>query len=504
MSGAGPWRAGLYMRLSKDDEAKAESASIGTQRQILKSFAESSGIEALEEYVDDGYSGTSFQRPAFQQMMEDIRSGRINCVISKDLSRLGRNSARGCDLLDEIFPALGVRYISVLDGYDSLNLSGGLAMAAPLMMTMHEMYARDISCKIRASLQAKMARGEYIGSFAPYGYRKDGENKNHLLPDPPAAGVVQEIFRRAAQGQSPGEIARELNEGCVATPAAYRSRGRLYRSAQEQERWNSSMLCRLLSQRVYLGHTVQGKTSKLSYKSKATKANPPERWLTIKNTHEPLVSQDCFQAAARRSPPRRPPLSEGFQNIFSGLIFCQDCGRVMSSAPSRKKGVSRKLCCGGYKAGGTKCCSNHFIDYEPLCQAVLEELKIELFLSPQEERELLERLEKPSAPQRRQEAAVKARREELERICRCLYEDRALGRLNVEEYERLHATYQAELRQLKQADSAPKPRPRPEHILPEQLDRGVLQAFIERIEVQQGEYSPKAGKSQGLIIRWRF
>ena len=198
--------------------------------------------------ADDGYSGTNFDRPAWQRLKRDIEQGRINCVLTKDFSRLGRNSARMGDLLDEFFPAHRVRYISIIEGYDSQNITAGTAMTASLMPVLYELYARDISNKIRSSFHAKMEAGLFIGSFAPYGYRKDPADKNHLLPDPLTAWVVRRIFQWAGQGLGPGAIADRLNARCVSTPARYRATGRPYQASAGSEApgWSSAAVCKLL------------------------------------------------------------------------------------------------------------------------------------------------------------------------------------------------------------------------------------------------------------------
>lgn len=512
MSGEKRWTAGLYMRLSRDDEGEGESASIGTQREILRSFAREQGIAVYDEYIDDGWSGTNFQRPAFTRMMEDIRAGRLNCVIAKDLSRLGRNSARGADLLDEIFPSRGVRFISVLDGYDSLQRNCGLALAAPLMMSVHELYARETSAKIRASLRAKMERGEYIGSFAPYGYQKAPDNKNRLVPDGQAGPVVREIFRRAAEGESPGEIAAELNRRGIASPLEYRRTGRLCCGAGAEKRWSAGGVARILGDRVYLGETAQGRREKLSYKSSVTLEKSPEDWVVVRETHEPLTDPACFAAARRYSAARRRAARGGFCNAFSSLAFCAQCGRAMTTAPSRKKGVSHKLCCGGYKAGGAARCSNHFIDYELLCQAVLMALGRELEKEAGAAEALEEALKAETGRKPRDNGAAKARLKELARIEARLYEDMALGRLREEEYDQMRADYEAERQRLEgqAAQEGPEEGIR-EQILcalrPVALDRGLVSALIARIEVEQGEYvQTEAGreKRQRIHIFWRW
>lgn len=532
MSGNGPFRAALYLRLSRDDEGAGESASITTQRGILRDFALAQGIAVAGEYVDDGFSGTSYERPAFRRMVEDIEAGRVNCVITKDLSRLGRNSARTSDLLDEFFPAHGVRYISVIDGYDSLHLTGGLAMTAPLMMAVHEMYARDLSCKIRASFKSKMENGEFIGSFAPYGYQKDPENKNRLVVDPEAASVVREIFRLAADGRPPGEIAKGLNGRNVPAPAAYRRLSRPQSGAGSytgRGEWTSSGVCRLLRDTVYLGHTSQGKTVKLSFKSKATRQKSPEEWVVVKNTHEPIVSEELFRAAGSRVVARRRPPGKGFENVFSGIARCADCGRSMTTAPGRRKGSSYNLCCGGYKSRGAGECGNHFIEYDFLYDVVLQELRALLSLSDGRRAAVADALRRGEEQRRRRENAaltqsverLERRAREVSALLKRLYEDRAFGRVSEAMYEKLSAEYDAELSGAEASLRLLRRRLEPgggsDRDFFEALNgvgevsvltKPLLRKFVDRIEVGQGEYvadgQGKRRKVQKLIIFYKF
>lgn len=387
-----PLFAGLYMRLSKDDEGSGESASISTQRDILRAYAGQNGITVREEYVDDGYSGTTCERPAFRRMLAAIKAGEINCVLTKDLSRLGRNSAKTTELVEEFFPRHRVRYISVTDGFDSLSNTYGMAIATPFMLLLNECYARDISQKIRASFRAKMEKGDFISAFAPYGYRKDPDNKHRLLVDEEAAAVVRSVFRMAAEGRRPSDIARSLNEGQVPTPAEYRRLHDPKRRAGdggERREWTSPMLCKLLRNAVYLGRTEQGKTSKLSFKSKETLINPREDWIVVEDTHEPLVSRELFEQVRNRVVARRCSPDRGFHNLFSGIAVCADCGRSMTTTLSRKAGGTYHLCCGGYKAHRAAACTNHFIEYNLLCHIVQEELRALLRLPEAESTEAL-------------------------------------------------------------------------------------------------------------------
>ncbi len=294
MAGKMERRAGLYMRLSKED-GRGEGSSIGGQRALLRSYADRHGFLICREYVDDGYSGTNFDRPGFIQMIADIEEGAIDAVLTKDLSRLGRNYLGSGELTEVYFPEHGVRLVAVGDDYDSER--GGDDMA-PFRHVMNEMYARDISKKIRSALYTKMEQGQYIGSFAPYGYRKDGDNKNRLIPDREAAEVIQNIFEWAAEGQCSAAIARQLNDRGIPVPLDYR-RARAGKSVQGLH-WTASGVCKILSNAVYLGHTVQGKNRKASFRAEKCRSRPKESWIVVEHTHEPLVSPERFEQAKRR------------------------------------------------------------------------------------------------------------------------------------------------------------------------------------------------------------
>lgn len=530
------YKAALYLRLSKDDEGAQESQSIKTQRDMLREYANHQGLIIIDEYVDDGYSGTTFDRPAFRRMVGDIEAGRVNCVMTKDFSRLGRNSARGLDYIDEYFPAHGVRYISVTDGYDSLHPNGGISLAAPMMMFVNEMYARDISNKIKSAFQIKMEKGECIASFAPYGYQKDIEHgqKNKLVVDWQVAHIVQEIFTMAAEGHAPGQIAGYLNETGVATPAVYRSSARPYLSAGDassRREWTSQMVCKMLRNEVYLGRTVQGKTKKISFKSKGSKPVPQEAWIRVDGTHEPLVSQALYDAARKRCVARRSPPAKGFENVFSGIAICADCGRNMTTAPSRKKGATYNLCCGGYKARGAKECGNHFIDYDLLYAAVRKELRKWLSLSEAETEALAKELEQAERQKNqgnemafRSISKLEGRKQEIGGLLKKLYEDHAFGRISLFTYETLTREYEGELRSLERSLCERRRRLEPDaptgdaykeyfrqlHEIsePKELTKPLLNRFIDRIEVEQGYYEKNADgkrvKKQKIKIYYRF
>lgn len=286
------YNAALYMRLSKDDETGAESASITTQRKILRNYCAENGFQIFDEYIDDGYSGTNFERPAFQRMITDIENRRVNLVITKDLSRLGREYIQSGHYQEVYFPMKGVRFIALGDGYDSLaEYSSDIA---PLKNIINEFYARDTSRKIRSAFKAMMRDGAYVANFAPYGYTKCPDDHHQLIPDPETADTVRLIFSLASKGDTPGKIASTLTKKGIDTPLDHRKilKGLI---PKEKAPWSASTISKMLSNIVYLGHTAQGKTTKLSFKSDSVIYNKRDNWIIVKNTHTPLVSKRCFE-----------------------------------------------------------------------------------------------------------------------------------------------------------------------------------------------------------------
>lgn len=531
-----PYRTALYLRISRDDEGDGESASISTQRGILQEYALSHHLLPAEEYIDDGYSGTNLDRPEMQRLLRDIETGRINCVITKDFSRLARNSARSMDLLDEFFPRHNVRFISINDGYDSLRLTNGMSTGAALMTTIHEVYARDISGKIRSALTAKMKQGEFIGNFAPYGYQKDPDNKNHLIPDPVTAPIVKRIFRQAADGLSPGEIARQLNASGIAPPAVYRCMTHPHLNIDHysmHRKWTSGGICKLLRREVYCGILQQGKTSNISFKSKEARRNPREAWYVTSHAHEPLVSEAQFALARRRTVARRSPPAGSFHNVFSGIAVCAGCGHHMTPSPSRKKGAQYNLCCGTYKQRGAKACSNHFIDYDQLYDTVLRDLQDHLILSTAEKQQILRNLQEAETERRSGRAcrdaakrleSLEKRHRDVGRLTKKLYEDYVFEQITEAAYRRLAEDYEAELAALsRQIDTIRAGMAEQEDrsdaykqflaLLEEvtevkTLSRPLLNKLIDRIEIGQGSYvndeNGKRHKVQQIRIFYRF
>lgn len=287
-------RGAIYLRLSKDDESNKESSSISNQRKLLLKYAKLHYFPIIKEYCDDGFSGTSFDRPGFKQMITDIEKKEINLILTKDLSRLGRDYIKTGQYTELFFPAHHVRFIAVGDGYDSALSNDDLI---PFRNIINEMYARDISKKIRASLQVRMEEGAYIGNFAPYGYQKSPNDKHCLIPDPVSAPVVKRIFSEVSIGIRPSMIAKKLNEEKIPSPALYRCH--LFPGLKPEhyttcKSWTANTIIKMLHNPVYLGHMVQGKSRKISFKSKRTLSTPSPERAVVYNTHPPLVTKEVF------------------------------------------------------------------------------------------------------------------------------------------------------------------------------------------------------------------
>ena len=524
------YTAALYMRLSKDDDGAAESASIITQRKMLRSYAAEHGYVVFDEYVDDGWSGTNFDRPDFKRMIGDIEAKKVNMVITKDLSRLGRDYITAGQYTEIYFPSKGVRYIAIHDGYDSDSPYSDIA---PFKNVINEMYARDTSKKIRSAFATKMRDGAYIAAFAPYGYQKDPADKNHLVVDRQSGQVVKRIFRMAAEGAPPAEIARSLNERGIPPPAVYRCMthdGLDVNAYSKRQEWTSATIAKMLRNVVYLGHIAQGKTTKISFKSHLTLSNPRDEWIVVENTHEALVDQETFDLVRRRTMARTCEKKGTFYNLFSGIAKCADCGRNMSATGTRKKGSPANLTCGGYKLYGAEECSNHFIDYNVLYEIVQASLREQLAISREERAAVLENAQKkqPASAGRQERSkeisSIKKRLRELEGIIAKLYEDNGAGRLSNTRMNKLLSKYEQEAETLEQRmaalqneNAAPEPslqeaREKLDKLLRQitdvtELTPKLLFKLVDHIEIGQGYYERGEHgkvKHQTVKIFYRF
>ena len=449
------WKPALYIRLSREDGDREESNSIASQRELLTEFADAQTDMATPHlYTDDGYTGTDFDRPDFQRMLDDLRAGIVNCVIVKDLSRLGRNYVGVGEYLEHIFPMLKVRFISVSDNVDSfVDPRSVNNLVIPFKNIINDEYCRDISNKVRASLDLKRRQGKFIGSFASYGYRKDPNDHNHLLIDEPAAAVVRDIFQWFIDGTSVLGIAKKLNAKGIPNPSAYkRQQGMNYRhptSAKMDDLWPDSSVRRILSNPLYTGTMVQGKNRIKSYKLHVSETVPKDEWISVESTHEAIISNELFTKAqslfARdtRTAPTQPKVY-----LFSGFLRCADCGKAMN-----RKMISQPYrdyyyyICSTFKKQHSGACTKHTIRSDRLEQAVLETLRHQIALAVEMD-ELIAEINHSGARRhstdhlQTERAQLEAERERIEQMKLSLYPDWKAGDISREEYHRLKEQFE--------------------------------------------------------------
>jgi len=446
----------LYERLSHDDELQGESNSISNQKRILETYAKQNGFTNLRWYTDDGYSGANFQRPGFQAMLADIEAGKVGTVIVKDMSRLGRNYLQVGMYTEMIFPQKNVRFIAINDGVDSAQ---GENDFAPLRNIFNEWLVRDTSKKIKAVKRSKGMSGKPITSKPVYGYLMD-EDENFII-DEEAAPVVRQIYSLCLAGNGPTKIARMLTEQQIPTPGTleYRRTGSTRRYHPGYEcKWATNTVAHILENREYTGCLVNFKTEKPSYKLKHSVENPPEKLAIFENHHEPIIDRETWERVQELRKQRKRPNRYDEVGLFSGILFCADCGSVMYQ--QRYQTDKRKqdcYICGSYKKR-TRDCTAHFIRTDLLTAGVTENLrKITSYAAKHEARFMKLLVEQNEDGGRRRNAAKKKELEtaqkrisELSAIFKRLYEDSVTGRISDERFSELSADYEAEQKELKE------------------------------------------------------
>ena len=450
-------KTALYCRLSQDDGLEGDSNSIQNQKNILQKFAEDHHFPNLCFYVDDGFSGGNFQRPAFQQMISDMENGEIGIIVTKDLSRLGRNQLHTGLYIEERFPMFGVRYIAINDNVDTDSSESNDLM--PFKNLFNEWFIRDTSRKIRAVLKAKAERGERPGTRAPYGYIKDPETKK-LAVDDEAAAIVRRIFAMCASGNGPSQIARILKKEQVLTPTmyAYTRYGMNHTCLDTAHpyNWSDSAIANLLENEIYLGNTVNMKYSTKSYKDKRRVEHSREECLVFKDTHPALITQEVWDIVQRVRKNRRRPTKMEEQNKYSGLVFCADCGSNMVLHRARTMSASyNHFTCRTYKKDGESC-TGHYIRECVLDEVVLEDLRRVTAMARERPEEFAAYIGSRQSAEiqreiRRQEkelAAMRKRKAELDAIFKKLYEDSVLSRITTEQFQMLSSSYTEEQNQI--------------------------------------------------------
>lgn len=451
------YHAAIYVRLSKEDgdvsnAVKAESNSISNQKNLIRDFLkDKEDIEVVSERVDDGYSGSNFERPTFKLMLEDIKKGIVDCVIVKDLSRFGREYIDSGRYIERLFPALGVRFIAINDNYDSLNgKEQADEIIIPFKNLINDAYCRDISVKIRSHLEVKRKNGEFIGSFAPYGYQKSENDRNSLIIDPIAAGIVKDIFRMKLHGLSQDAIANRLNDMGVLSPMEYKSAtGSNYQTSfktSDKAVWSSVTVRRILENELYIGNLVQGRQTTPNHKVKKTILKPEKDWVRIEKNHEAIISDRDFSIVQRllgMDTRISPKQSEVYP--LAGLIVCADCGAAM---------VRKNACAGGKKYQyyvcsrnkETKECSNHRIAVDRLEETVLQLLRVQIsnILDLKQVMEKVSTIPFQELDIRELEKRIEQKETEIGRcmeLRNMLYEDMKDGIVSKEDYMELHEAY---------------------------------------------------------------
>ncbi len=450
----------LYCRLSQDDMLAGESNSITNQKDILLRYAQDNRFPNPQFYVDDGFSGTNFDRPDFQRMIADMEAGRIGTIITKDLSRLGREYLKTGEYIEMIFPDYNVRYIAINDNVDTAKSENEMMVFRNVF---NDFFAKDCSKKIRAVIKAKGQSGKPIGVRPPYGYKKSPDDKNVWVIDEPAAKVVRRIFRLCIEGHGPYEIAKILTADGIATPSTYAlESGNIVGtgSAKHSTHWIGQEITRMLERPEYAGHTANFKTFKKSYKCKKQIVKPRSEWMIFENTHEPIISQHDFDLVQKLRAKKHVPQKCMIPNPLSGMVYCADCGKKLYL--SRGSGIPEKeecLKCGTYSKHYHECTA-HYIRTCILSELVLGEINRVLNDVHRNEDEFVHRVMEQSAASHLDEvkrakktlARFEQRIAEIDKTYAKLYEDRALGKISDERFEQLSKGYDDEQSKLK-ADS---------------------------------------------------
>lgn len=455
------WKTALYLRLSRDDGTEAESNSIASQREILKEYIKRyPDMEIYDIYVDDGYSGTNFDRPDFNRMMDDIYAGRVNCVLVKDLSRFARNYTEGGIYLDKTFVKLGVRFIALNNqidiGIGGINSFNQLVQIG-VTNIMNESQAANTSVNVRGTLNLRRQQGKFIGSFPTYGYLKDPDDNHHLIVDEETAPIVRMIFERFIGGESIIGITKDLNEMGIPNPSMYKKqKGFNYRhpcGRSNDGLWPDSSVRRILQNRMYVGDMVQGRNTTYSYKIKQCRAIPKDEWIIVEGTHEPIISQETFdhaQALFNKSI-RKSPKKKNV-DLFSGLVRCADCKRVMNKKTNQHTyGTYHYYRCVTARKLKKSACTNHTIRIDKLEQAVLLTIQ-NMINTATTMSELLTQINNHSARKKESshiEKALKSQvseREKLVSMITDLYPDWKSGVITVDEYQMLKERLNERLR----------------------------------------------------------
>ena len=522
------------MRLSRDDETYGDSASIETQRTILRQYAADHGFIVYDEYVDDGWSGTNFDRPAFQRMMRDAEDGKINCIITKDLSRFGREHIAMDYYLEIVFPQKQIRYIAVAEGEDTEK---GLSDFVPFKNLFNEWFAKDTSRKVKAAYLAKFKAGERTFTYAPLGYKRDPENHNHLVIDEDSRWIIEKVFGLASLGCGAAKITKMLIAEKVPTAGwlnyqRFGTFANIYAGQPEEKAyaWTIAQGKAILANETYIGNTVHYRQSNISYKNKKKTRRPSEEWMRVENTHEAIVSKELFDQVRQQIANRRRQQKNGEIQIFSGLLYCADCGWSMSSAAHNGSNPYRYYNCAKYRQCGKTAysCTSHYIRYDELSLYVLERIRYWSSLiradAPAVFNTLTEMNNSKFAMDVKKKTALlekaQKRKAELDRLFVKLYEDWAAERITEHNFTMLSQNYQAEQQAIEEKILALTSELNEKQIWeenakkwmdlfksyadPKELTAELLNTLIEKIVIHESTKDENGNRDQTIEIFYRF
>lgn len=526
---------GAYMRLSKDDDVTGDSTSIQNQRIVLQKYCEENGFIIASEYIDDGYSGTNFNRPSFIRMLHDIENGKINCVIAKDLSRFGRNYLEVGQYLENYFPSKGIRFIAINDNVDT---NKGDSDLVPFMNIFNEFHAKQTSKKLRQVHENGSAAGDCHYTYPPIGYLKNPENIKRLIPDPESSWIVERIFNLAADGMGAYSIQKWLYDHKVVTPG-YReyikwgAKANIYENAPESRRyeWGLANIKRLLSNQVYLGHTIRYKQRSLSFKNKKRAKLDQSQWSVVLNTHEPLITQEVFDTVQRGLSSRKRKTNEGEIHLFAGVARCSQCGHLLRFGTNKQReGFEYQyLYCPSVDEKIIGKCTRHYIRYDTLQRMVLGKIQEIYALANLDKKALLDKVimlesEKTSQNfklEKQEYNKLMARNAELDKIIPRLYEDWVTQKISEQMFSMMTSKFQQEktdlISRLNELSSSMQITNNEEEraqkwiseierlTTPTTLTRTMVTKLIDKIVVHEA-VGPKGSRKKRPVIEihWRF
>ncbi len=518
--------AACYCRLSKEDETDGSSVSIETQQKILGDYCRRNRFIIYDYYIDDGYSGTNYDRPGFRRMLTDIELGKINTVVVKDLSRFGRNYIETGHFLENYFPEKNVRFVAVGDNVDTRNEYDYDDLIIPIRNLFNQAYPADISRKIRQAFKTKASNGEFFGAYAPYGYKKSAASKNILEIDAEAAEAVVNIFKLVAyEGYGYKRLSKKLCRDKILTPSAYRAKRAGKPLGENPYNWNAISLKLILNNQVYLGRMVNAKTRKISFKSKRVVKVPEEEWIVVEHTHPPIISERLWNDAHKKLNERKRVCNTGETHMFSGLVYCDACGSTLSMA--RNGSGHRVLSCTRYKQKGKDMCSCHYIRYDDLYNVVLNDIKAHIAQLAVDEKAFTAKLKKQHDAQNGADAdkmkkairEYEKQQEEYDKRFCTLYNDRLNGILPEDKFTMLSKRLESEQQEIKnkisalnsQLDACGNEENKTRQfsdLLREiqnlrELDKALLNKLIDRIIVSERE-TADGKRLQNIEIHYKF